>query len=467
MRRLSLTARLSLLFMLAVAAVLSAAGLAFSHLSEAHFRALDQHTLLEKLQASQNLLGQLRSIDEFEALKPQLRALLGAHRDITAIILEPSGRLLFADPAPMDIPQHLQTASQGLWSWQERTRTFSGVTGQARLAGQELPLTVMLVLDVTHHLSFFDTLRQWFWIGLVLSALASAGLGWLVARSGLRPLHQVTRVAASISAESLHARIPMAAIPQELQQLVTSFNAMLDRLDAAFVRLSNFSADIAHELRTPVGNLMTHTEVVLSRPRSIEDYQENLHANLDDLQRMARMIDDMLFLAKADNGLIIPERRVIALEEVVEKLFDYYRMLAEERAIELRQSGRGTVQGDVLMLRRAISNLLSNALRYTPAGRCIEVSISQADSCTRLSVGNPGDTVAAEHLGRLFDRFYRVDLARREGAPSNAGLGLAITRSIVEAHRGRIWCTSAEGLTTFHLEFPCPQQRPDSLSDRP
>ena len=150
---------------------------------------------------------------------------------------------------------------------------------------------------------------------------------------------------------------------------------------------------------------------------------------------------------------------------MVEKLFDYYRMLAEERGIELRLSGGGSVQGDVLMLHRAISNLLSNALRYTPAGRGIAVSIDQAGPCIQLRVANPGDGIAPEHLDRLFDRFYRGDPARREGAPSNAGLGLAITRSIVEAHQGRIWCTSVEGLTTFHLEFPRPQQRLDCLSD--
>lgn len=223
------------------------------------------------------------------------------------------------------------------------------------------------------------------------------------------------------------------------------------------VELSNFSADIAHELRTPVSNLMTHTEVVLSHKRDITAYEENLYSNLEELKRMSRMIDDMLFLAKADNGLIIPEQARIELADVVYKLFDYYHLLAEERGIELSLTGTGQAQGDRLMLDRALSNLLSNALRYTPAGKTISVLIRQAADSTTFSIENPGDTISSEHLEKLFDRFYRVDPARREGSPSNAGLGLAITRSIIEAHKGRIWCTSAAGLTGFHIELPHPR----------
>jgi two-component system heavy metal sensor histidine kinase CusS len=240
----------------------------------------------------------------------------------------------------------------------------------------------------------------------------------------------------------------------ELQQLVSSFNAMLGRLDDAFVRLSDFSADIAHELRTPVSSLMTHTEVILSRKRDIGTYEDNLYSNLEDLKRMSRMIDDMLFLAKSDNGLIIPGSERVALDEVVGKLFDYYQLLADDRGVELKFSGVGSVRGDGLMLHRAISNLLSNALRYTPAGKTIAVKIDQGSTFTTLTLENPGKAIPPAHLEKLFDRFYRADPARREGSPSNAGLGLAITRSIIEAHQGRIYCTSANGWTAFHLEFP-------------
>ncbi|WP_025810176.1 heavy metal sensor histidine kinase [Pseudomonas chlororaphis] len=456
MKRMSLTTRMSLMFMLAVTAVLTVAGLSFNNLSRHHFKMLDQQALNEKLQSTQRILTGLSSMNQFSDIKPELKVLLGEHRDLIALIIDGDGRLLFAEPGWVEVPQAFRRASNNnLWEWRDQGQMYRGVTAQARVTGQDKPLTIMVIFDVTQQMSFFEMLERWFWMGLMISALVSAALGWMVASSGLRPIRQVTQVAASMSAKSLQERIPLAPVPKELQQMVLSFNAMLSRLDDAFVRLSNFSADIAHELRTPVSNLMTHTEVVLSRKRNIEDYEDNLHSNLDDLKRMGRMIDDMLFLAKSDNGLITHENKPIDLVEVVEKLLEYYRLLADERGIDLEVSGRGSVRGDVLMLHRAISNLLSNALRYTPEGKCIRVDIRQQGASISVVVENPGEPIAPEHLEKLFDRFYRVDSARREGSPSNAGLGLSITRSIIEAHDGKIWCTSSKGKTAFHIALPC------------
>ena len=459
MMRISLTARLSLLFMLAVTAVLVLAGLSFNHLSQHHFLQLDRQTLAEKLSATRNILGQLDDLQQFDRLRPQLRTLLGAHRDITALILDAAGQPLFAEPGPLPVPAALaNSTSTEVWQWQHHDHYFRGLSAAVTVPADNAPLRVILLLDSTPHMHFFSAVQRWFWMALVLSALFSAGLGWLVARRGLLPLRQVTAVAASISAASLQERIPLAAVPLELQQLAASFNAMLARLDDAFMRLSNFSADIAHELRTPLCNLMTQTEVVLAQPRDSEAYQETLYANLDDCKRMARMIDDMLFLAKADNGLIVPEQQPVALDVEVEKLFEYYRLLADERGISLQLHGHAVVRGDVLMLHRALSNLLSNALRYTPAGASIQVELEQNANGSALRLSNPGPTIADEHLERLFDRFYRADPARREGSPHNAGLGLAITRSIIHAHQGQIHCTSVAGKTTFCVQFPAVAQ---------
>lgn len=459
MMRISLTARLSLLFMLAVTAVLVLAGLSFNHLSQHHFLQLDRQTLAEKLSATRNILGQLDDLQQFDRLRPQLRTLLGAHRDITALILDAAGQPLFAEPGQLPVPAALaNSTSTEVWQWQHHDHYFRGLSAAVTVPADNAPLRVILLLDSTPHMHFFSAVQRWFWMALVLSALFSAGLGWLVARRGLLPLRQVTAVAASISAASLQERIPLAAVPLELQQLAASFNAMLARLDDAFMRLSNFSADIAHELRTPLSNLMTQTEVVLAQPRDSEAYQETLYANLDDCKRMARMIDDMLFLAKADNGLIVPEQQPVALDVEVEKLFEYYRLLADERGIRLQLRGHAVVRGDVLMLHRALSNLLSNALRYTPAGASIQVELEQNANGSELRLSNPGPTIADEHLERLFDRFYRADPARREGSPHNAGLGLAITRSIIHAHQGQIHCTSVAGKTTFCVQFPAVAQ---------
>ncbi|AWT09649.1 two-component sensor histidine kinase [Stutzerimonas frequens] len=453
MTRLSLTARLSLMFMLAVTGVLAAAGYFFHQLSERHFNELDQHTLHEKLRAGEALLGELQADDDFERLRPRLQALLGGHSEIRGFVFDAAGRQLFPEPLPGGAdPSLVALAAERDGELSLDGRFWRAEVTQVPV-GQST-LTLLILLDVTVHKAFFHTFSGWLWGALILCAVLSGLLGWLLVRSGLRPLRDVTQVAASVSAKSLRERIPDESTPAELQQLVQAFNAMLARLEDAFVRLSNFSADIAHELRTPLSNLMTHTEVALTRARTLDQYQDNLHSNLEELQRMSRMIDDMLFLAKADNGLIVPDAKPVALEALCTQLLDYYQLSADERGVRFELSGAGTIQGDLLMLRRALSNLLSNALRYTPDGERIRVAIERGAGQVTLEVSNPGATIAPEHLERLFDRFYRVDPARREGSPSNAGLGLAITRSIVQAHRGRIQCSSAQGRTSFALEFP-------------
>jgi two-component system heavy metal sensor histidine kinase CusS len=229
---------------------------------------------------------------------------------------------------------------------------------------------------------------------------------------------------------------------------------MLRRLDDAFQRLSAFSADIAHELRTPLSNLLTHTQVTLTRERSLEDYREALHSNLEELQWMAQLVNDMLYLAKADHGLLAPSREPLELAQEVDLLLEFFAPLAEDAHVRLSREGNGRIDGDRSMLRRALSNLLDNALRFTPDGGEVRVHIVEGVGQMHVNVENSGDGISAHLLPRLFDRFYRADPARQEGSSEHAGLGLAITRSIVRAHGGQIRCESADGWTRFLIELP-------------
>ena len=238
-------------------------------------------------------------------------------------------------------------------------------------------------------------------------------LGWFVVRRGLLPLLAIKRQAAEITANRLHTRLPVEAIPRELADLADTLNGMLSRLEESFQRLSDFSSDLAHELRTPVSNLLTQTQVTLSKARSAEDYRDILASNAEEFERLSRTISDMLFLAKADNNQIIPNREAIDLAEEIGDLLEYYDVLAEEKSIDLSFSGAGQILGDRLMLRRAISNLLSNALRHTPNDGVVTVQIEERDDgLTHIAVENTGNEIPAEHLPRLFDRFYRVDSSR-------------------------------------------------------
>lgn len=274
-------------------------------------------------------------------------------------------------------------------------------------------------------------------------------LGWVAVRRGHAPLHKIVAQIRLISAARLDTRIVPDEVPTELSDLARSFNEMLGRMEEAFVRLSNYSADIAHELRTPVANLMTQTHVALSQTRTVDQYREILYSNIEEYERMAQMIGDMLFLAKADNGLHPLNLESIDMAQEVQELFDYYEAWAEERRVTLSLEGAITVSGEKPMLRRALSNLLSNAVRHTPPGQAVSVRLATLDDGARtITIENPGEIIAPDHLPHLFERFYRVDPARQRSA-DGAGLGLAIVKSIVDTHAGHITVTSSEGRTRF------------------
>jgi two-component system heavy metal sensor histidine kinase CusS len=243
-------------------------------------------------------------------------------------------------------------------------------------------------------------------------------------------------------------------VPIELEDLITSFNDMLRRIEDGFVQLSNFSADIAHELRTPVTNLTTQTEVALGQARSADEYREVLYSNLEEFGRMSRMISGMLFLAQTENDAASLRVADVNLAESVRALFEYFEAWAEERGVSLDLQGKvGLIRGDEEMLRRAIGNLLSNAIRYSPRGAAVTVTVSQDEWRTTVGVENAGEEIPSEALHRIFDRFYRADPSRqRKGEGS--GLGLAIVKSVAEAHGGTVHVASDATMTRFELALP-------------
>jgi len=446
-RRLSLASRLALLFAACTAVVSLLAGVLFNRASEAHFLELDQQLLDSKLIALRGALQGVDSPQAFAQHQAPLHAELSRQPDLTLRVTA-TGQRWFDSTASLTLPE-----SPGLHSLRQAGTDYR-VLNAPLIAGQAGSPQLSLLLDITHHQHFLQRMQHLIWLTVGLSALATALLGAWAARSGLRPLRRMGEVAASVSANSLTQRLPQQHMPAELAELAQAFNAMLGRLDDAFQRLSAFSADIAHELRTPLSNLLTHTQVILTQPRPLEDYREALHSNLEELQWMAQLVNDMLYLAKADHGLLTPKREPLALADEVEALLEFFALLAEDANVRLVREGAAYTRGDRGMLRRALSNLLDNALRFTPAGGEVRVTMLEDAHGVRLAVENTGDGIPAQLLPRLFDRFYRADPARREGSSEHAGLGLAITQSIVRAHGGRIFCESAAGVTRFVIELP-------------
>ena len=431
---MSLANRLALLFAACTAAVALLAGALFNRASEMHFIELDQQQLQGKLAVFTELL---QGVTSTTALEQELQR----HPELALRIEGPNGQVWFSSRALPDSLPHAQH-----WNHQD--------TAYRVMNANQGDLHLTLLLDITHHQHFLEQMQRLIWLCVGLSALATALLGAWVARRGLRPLRQMTRVTQQVSASSLTARLPADALPTELGELAASFNAMLARLEDAFARLSAFSADIAHELRTPLSNLLTQTQVILSQPRALEDYQEALHSNLEELQHLAQMVGDMLLLAKADNGLLQTRRETLALERELTALAEYFTPLAEEAGVRLQVDGQATLSADRALLHRALSNLIDNALRFTPRGGELHLSSAQQGAKVRIEAANQGPEIPFDLRERLFDRFYRADPARREGGTEHAGLGLAIARSIVQAHGGAIHCESANGWTRFILEFP-------------
>ncbi|AVI82632.1 MULTISPECIES: heavy metal sensor histidine kinase [Pseudomonas syringae group] len=296
-------------------------------------------------------------------------------------------------------------------------------------------------------------LKSTFFILPLILLLVGFGVWWVVRRA-LRPLRAFRKVTALISARDLSHRMKIKGLPDELRDLAHAVNFMLHRLDGDVQQLAQFSDDLAHELRSPMNNLMGKAQVTLSRPRPSEEYKQALESCTEELERMSRMISQMLFLASVSQPAAPLPLEVIDLGEEAEKVAELFSSSAEDRDITLQVHGAAKVSGDKLMIQRAISNLLSNAIRHGLAGSVITITLDTHEDEVWLAVRNAGDGIDADHLPRLFDRFYRVHVsrARQQGG---TGLGLAIVRSIMSLHEGQVTVQSEPGqFTTFNLIFP-------------
>lgn len=459
-RRLTLTARLTVLYTTASAAVLLGLGVLVAWSTHLHFVELDRHYLQDKLHLVQKMVEET---PDAAKLSTKLEELLESHHGLVIAIMRGDERLFGRDSNAFPSQLADQSARGLPVDWTDGDRQLRGVSKElpgayvpsaAGNPGERVRLT--LALDTQHHAHFMQVLRQQLALYVVVATLLSGLLGWWAARSGLAPLRIMKERALKVTVHKLDERMPIEAVPVEMAELANSLNTMLERLELDFAKLMDFSSDLAHELRTPISNLLTQTQVSLSQRRDPDTYRDILASNAEELQRLARMVSDMLFLAKTDHGIQLPNREDVALEDEVTSLLDFYDALAEEKEVRLRVLGSGAVSGDRLMIRRAIGNLLSNALRHSHPRTDIELTIRSSEMDRSLCVTNTGGVIDASDLPRLFDRFYRVDKSRVHPSSDGAGLGLAITKAIMLAHGGSVSVTSTAGKTQFCLRFPRP-----------
>ncbi len=319
-------------------------------------------------------------------------------------------------------------------------------------------LTYVTAIDsAAFHEARTSTLK-WL-LGLsALGVLLASLLGHWIARLGLWPVHRLSEEARRISPRQLSQRLQLSPLPAELRELVGAFNGALDRLEQAYVRLESFNADVAHELRTPLTNLIGQTQVALSRERSGEHYEEVLQSNLEELERLRAIVNDMLFLARADQGRLACEREETSLAGEIATTVDFLEVIFDEAGVGIEVRGEARALVERALFQRAVTNLLYNAAQHTAAGGTLRVGVERRGDEVRVAVSNPGVPIADEHRRHLFERFYRVDAAR-SNSEANHGLGLSIVKAVASMHGGSVFVDSADGWNTFGFTVLSPERR--------
>jgi two-component system, OmpR family, heavy metal sensor histidine kinase CusS len=314
------------------------------------------------------------------------------------------------------------------------------------------PYAVQIAQDSSNDKQFAQEFAVLLLAVAACGAIASGAIAVGVTKRELRPLQEMARAVERIDAKQLHERIPRLGWPSELQPLAAAFNKMVARLESSFTRLSQFSADLAHEFRTPIGNMRGEAEVVLTRARMPNDYRAVVESSVEEYDRLSGMIDNLLFLARAETADAPIECSLFDARAAVEKVGDFFETALEEQNIKISCLGECEVYAEPILFRRAVSNLVSNAVRVTLPGGTVFISIVTGDSVARISVIDQGRGIASKHLPHVFDRFYRVDASRHS---KGTGLGLALVRSIMQIHKGEASIVSEVGRgTTATLTFP-------------
>jgi two-component system, OmpR family, heavy metal sensor histidine kinase CusS len=278
----------------------------------------------------------------------------------------------------------------------------------------------------------------WFWAVLLAMSFLFPLVGYQVARHGIRPVEEIAATARKITSTNLRERIRAEGYPSELASLAGTFNEMLDRLEESFERISRFSADIAHDLRTPVNNIRGEAEVALARARTVDEYRDVLESSLEEAVRLSDLIGDLLFLARAESPVKYVERQKVDLCELLGTVREYYDATASDGGITLVTAANGkpiTAELDRSLMLRAVSNLVSNAIAHTPPGGTVTLAAAADSEAIRIDVSDTGIGIPAEALPRVFDRFFRVDPSRSKSS-GGTGLGLAIVQSIMILHGG-------------------------------
>lgn len=446
--KLSISQRLAAMFAVASFVVLAVLSFAMHGLLKRELERHQTNELQARWQMYRPIVARNDDVEHWAVACNKFDNSLSENNRVSVWVLGDDERFRYGSPLT---PEQLRSAGVhgfGQIRVPEHEAPLKTFTDDVEARGERPAVRMMIGIDST---PFVETLRA-FTVGLlaltVVGALGSAALGYYIAGVGLRPLDRLSREAQALSPGYLSRRLRTDTLAPELSELADSFNGALSRLETAYQQLEAFNADVAHELRTPLGNLIGQTQVTLSRERGLTELKESLHSNLEDLERLRAIVNDMLFLARADRGERAPNRVEVSIAQEVSHAVEYLEFIFEEAGVHVRIEGDAQASIETSLFRRAVTNLLQNAVQHAPRGAEIVVLVLQQPDAIRVSVQNTGPGIAREHLSRLFDRFYRVD-SSRSGSRENHGLGLAIVRAVATMHGGTVFAESDDGATTI------------------
>ncbi|BDB27709.1 heavy metal sensor histidine kinase [Cupriavidus sp. P-10] len=461
----SITTRLALAYGLATAVILVGVAAYLSSALSAQLESRDESELVGEVLLVRHLLREVRSEAEIRADTHRFADIAMGHEGLILVVRSRQGEPLVtlnprneSVPPLRVLPATTQPEKDMLQTWHPRNGVPSrGIAALGQLGDSDKAVEIVVLRDAGYRVALIREYRYRLLWATLCGAAVAAGLGFVLARRGLRPLRRMATDAAAVTTSRLATRLDVGSAPAELRELAAALNDMLARLQDSFSRLSEFSADLAHDFRTPISNLIGQTQVTLAQSRGVAEYETLLESNLEEYERLARMIENMLFLARADHAQVALGVRTLDAREELDKMAEYFEAVAADRDVALAVSGHAPVQADQTLLRRAVTNLLDNALRHAPAGSTVQVDATRvpapegATTCIRVS--NAGPAIPPETLPHIFGRFYRADPSRRNSATST-GLGLAIVDTIMRLHGGSVTVRSVDGETVFSLQFP-------------
>jgi two-component system heavy metal sensor histidine kinase CusS len=457
--RHSLTLRLALVFAFLAFVSLTLLGVALYRDLERELIRRDDAALVTRIDQLRTFLNDSNTLELIRTKPALFQNMLGNREALLTIGAPGQPPLLEVNPgklhtpalAPMPIDHPLTLSDV------QHLPNVDGVPFSAVAAtidtGDQGSLQVLTGRLMTERTAVLASYRFNVYLFASVAAILLAFSGYVLVDRGLLPVRHLARHAQGIGVGNLSERLDSQGSPLELLPMIEAFNAMLDRLGKGFVQLGQVSTDMAHELRTPINNLLGETQVALQQNRSIEAYQQLLASNVEELERLARMLDNMLFLARTDPASALRQRQELLAAEEMERMADYFEGLAADVGISINAEGSGLIWAEPMLLRRAMANLCSNAIKYGAPDSELYIRATPVADGIRLQVRNHGQTIPAKHLPRLFERFYRVDESRERSAQSN-GLGLSIVATIMQLHNGAYSVSSADGNTCFELFFP-------------